>query len=596
MPIDNKITRLCLLFYTIGALCFTQTLWAKDPVSLWFWTDENRQQWQTQLKNVEALEKAYKSGQIMGLELLIAEPSQSSPLQSRFGHAFLRFVGSSGNPQLPSADLSVNFVANVHTQQLSARAGLVGDYAILPEVHPLGRSLNRYLAQEKRPLRRILIPSSPQMRADLIETLLTWWEELKKARPLHLKKEYQKSRSKALAKYDHRSREELLVVELPHPQKGILGHSVLDLKKLKLSQEKRQKLKAASSDSKLRLDFLNHVTRKKMIQKLSQKRQADQMLIQQGSYLHLIQKEHPSFQWHKQKEKKEDDQLPSGMITAFPLEGVKEARQGKILLVPVDKWREMDLKTQAIIPEFTHVLPPRVPVEDLGSYTFLGKNCASTLIQYFEMAELPARPGRTIARRMPLKLDEFLQESLLAPYPEVRLDNLAKIKKKLSAKLGLEKLHELETRQMSAQQKISFHAIYQNNPSAAQALFYFVPEINDQDRNWLLPLAQKNRQSFAQLHGLSNLPKELYSLCSSRICSRPLENKLIKTFGPRRLENSREKMQRHTRQPLSPRDYSRVGRRRHNRPHRVYYKRPEVVRHLHLIDFLGPRFPLAQTN
>jgi hypothetical protein len=582
----NKITHIILL----SLIIFTPIVKAQEPVSLWFWTDEHRQQWDSQLKHVKALKKAHERDKIIGLELLIAEPSDSSPLQSRFGHAFLRFVASSTHSQVPSSDLTVNFVANVHTQQLSARAGLTGEYAILPEVLPLASSLNKYMALEKRPLRRIAIPSSPQMRNDLVEALLNWWDELEAARPHYIKKEQKRSQERALQSYPQSSRDELLLVELPHPNKGVLGYTVLELTKLDLTKEEITELKSTPLKSIKRLELLNRWTRKQMINELAAKMSSDQTLIQQGSYLHLVQTKELSHFWVK------ENQIPNGHIVAKALKGFSQSQTSNYLALPVEQWRKLKLETHAIVPSFSEVHPPRVSIEDLGRYTFLGQNCASTLIQYFEKAQLPARPGRTLARRIPLKLDEFLQESLLAPYPEMRLDKMTMIKKEIQDALGIEELNKLNSSAMTKPQHQAFETLLIKWPTAAQALFYFAPDLSEIDRKWLRPIALKNSLSFAELHGLERLPQNLYTLCKSFACSEQLSSTLTETFGAKKLSESKEEMQRHTRQPLSPRDYSRVGRRRHHQPHRVYYKRPELVQHLYYLDFLGPRFPLARNE
>lgn len=570
---------------TLLLLC-ARPAFTQSPLALWFWTDQHRSHWNTQLKNVQALKKAHDLGHITGLEILIAEPSSTSPLESRFGHAFLRFVGSSGVQNVPSADLTVNFVANVHTQQLSARAGLVGEYAILPEVTALGTSLNRYLADEKRPLRRIVLPASAQMKKDLVETLFTWWEELKKARPHYLQKERQKAQERALKAHESTPRDQLLLVELPHPLRGVLGYAALNSKADSISPQQLTQLKNSGLDSKMRLDFLNRIAREKLIAKLSRKMRPDQILLQQGSYLHLLKRQAFEGKWVA-----DGENIPGQHIVASPISGLPE-RLDQLLVLPLEQWRALELETHAIIPAYSEVRPPRVPVEELGRYTFLGKNCASTLISYLEKAELPARPGRPIIRRMPLKLDEFLQESLLAPYPEIRLDRLAQLRDEMSQVLGLEDLAVLSSTPLSTRQRRDFENFLQSSKAAAKALFYFVPELNDQDRTWLAPRARQNSLSFAQLHELHHIPQAAYELCQSNNCADQLEKTLEKTFGIQKWQEAKNKMQLHTRQPLSPRDYSRVGRRRHNRPHRVYYKRPEIVEHLHLLDFLGPRFPL----
>ena len=145
-----------------------------DQSRLSFFMGRHQDIVETNQKNFKRLLKRLKRENIIGLELIVAAATKER-MESRFGHTMLRFVDNHGTA---GDDTVLSFVADLDSAKLSNRRGLFGGYPVYPLLKTF-RMFNRdYIKKDNRSLERHLIPTSPEMRGELILTLNTWWEEL----------------------------------------------------------------------------------------------------------------------------------------------------------------------------------------------------------------------------------------------------------------------------------------------------------------------------------------------------------------------------------------------------------------------------------
>lgn len=112
--------------------------------------------------------EAHRGG-LVGVELLIAEGTRR-PVQSRWGHAMLRFVDGGD----PFDDAVLAFVAAPDGPRLSLWKGLVGGYPVVPELGSLAWALGAYVRDQLRPVSRWVVPTSAEERARTVGTLDRW--------------------------------------------------------------------------------------------------------------------------------------------------------------------------------------------------------------------------------------------------------------------------------------------------------------------------------------------------------------------------------------------------------------------------------------
>ena len=106
---------------------------------------------------------------LIGVELWIAEGTRR-PVQSRWGHAMLRFVDGGD----PFDDAILAFVASPDGPRLSLWKGLGGGYPVVPELGSLAWALGAYVRDQLRPVSRWVVPTSTGQRATLVATLERW--------------------------------------------------------------------------------------------------------------------------------------------------------------------------------------------------------------------------------------------------------------------------------------------------------------------------------------------------------------------------------------------------------------------------------------
>lgn len=94
----------------------------------------------------------------IGLELLVAD-SYGEKAESRFGHALIRFIDED---QDPFNDLVVGFEMQALREEDKYTKGFSGGAETVPMVYSLVDIIRKYVIHEKRPLTRIILPSSTE--------------------------------------------------------------------------------------------------------------------------------------------------------------------------------------------------------------------------------------------------------------------------------------------------------------------------------------------------------------------------------------------------------------------------------------------------
>jgi hypothetical protein len=107
---------------------------------------------------------------LVGLELVVAAPSHRA-IESRWGHAFLRFVDGDDNP---FNDLILGFVGWVDTESLDVIKGLTGGYALYPAVMSTSDVVLEYVQNEGRPLLRLPLITTAQERRAVLKLFAHW--------------------------------------------------------------------------------------------------------------------------------------------------------------------------------------------------------------------------------------------------------------------------------------------------------------------------------------------------------------------------------------------------------------------------------------
>lgn len=141
------------------------------------WHEQKRSFISDTTKYLKRLLSKHEKGQIIGLELVIAAPTDATG--SQWGHSMLRFVDNVGNN---ADDIVVGFVADVDAMKLNTfkGMGMFGGYATSPDIQSFRHFIQNYIKNQDRPLERYIIPSNPLIISRLVTNLKNNWEELLK--------------------------------------------------------------------------------------------------------------------------------------------------------------------------------------------------------------------------------------------------------------------------------------------------------------------------------------------------------------------------------------------------------------------------------
>jgi hypothetical protein len=166
---------------------------SEDQASIIFFIERQQDIVQNNEKILSRLVRRMSKNQIKGLELIVAA-SGKTRMESRFGHTLLRFVDDNGNA---SDDIVLSFVADLDGPELSSRRGIFGGYPIYPLLKTFRMFNKDYVKNDERSLERHIIPSTREMRKELVEKLIEQWNELQTVQLKLDKEQVEKARKEA---------------------------------------------------------------------------------------------------------------------------------------------------------------------------------------------------------------------------------------------------------------------------------------------------------------------------------------------------------------------------------------------------------------
>ena len=198
-------------------------------------------------KNLRILEDLFKRNRIKGIELVVAAPTGKS-IESRFGHAMIKFVAEKEVPQ--GNDFILSLVADVNTPKISYLKGIFGGYTVYPTLERYREVHSSYIKNQNRKLDRYAIHSDHAMRAKVFKSMQKYIESYHRA----IQRKYELSLADMAAyvyrKYPSEEIEPIYEIK----SKTLIGYAVSDQKKikyLKVARLKRYKAK------KTRYTFFN---------------------------------------------------------------------------------------------------------------------------------------------------------------------------------------------------------------------------------------------------------------------------------------------------------------------------------------------------
>ncbi len=182
-----------LSFWQLSAYADEALLSKEDQASIIFFIERQQDIVQNNEKILSRLVRRLEKNQIKGLELIVAA-SGKTRMESRFGHTLLRFVDNNGNA---SDDIVLSFVADLDGPELSSRRGIFGGYPVYPLLKTFRMFNKDYVKNDERSLERHIIPSTREMRSDLVQKLIEQWNELQDLQLELDKKQVEKARREA---------------------------------------------------------------------------------------------------------------------------------------------------------------------------------------------------------------------------------------------------------------------------------------------------------------------------------------------------------------------------------------------------------------
>lgn len=157
---------------------------------LWYY--QKVDQFALTAKYIKRLQDRLEKNQIIGVELVIAAPTESA-VESRWGHSMMRFVDNTGTA---SDDVMFGFVAEVDDLKINYAKGIMGSYPTYPALQSLRLFNQQYIKDQDRPLQRIIIPTTALVRRQMVEKLVAEWNEIETKNFSN----YQREITQALAK------------------------------------------------------------------------------------------------------------------------------------------------------------------------------------------------------------------------------------------------------------------------------------------------------------------------------------------------------------------------------------------------------------
>ncbi|OUR97301.1 hypothetical protein A9Q84_13325 [Halobacteriovorax marinus] len=563
-----KITlALTLIFLSLNLFAASD-----DSIEFLQWSSSHREMYQRNKKFIARLAKRAERGEIIGLELIIAAKSDIR-IESKFGHALIHFVD---NDQDPGNDIAVSFVADVDAPETSNVAGLVGRYSIYPLVKTMRLFIRQYIKQDERPLERHIIPSSEKMREDLINTLMTWWDEILEGEEVvynkSLVKATKKAKKKGIELFGKDNFETFDITFYDDIQKKEFTYSIGIVEK---------EVTPFTTD-KQRNEALYKQAYKRSFKKLEALKKENSFKINFGQQLWLLEKSKKTLYISENDEEsakalalKYFKEVPFKLFVNF---GQDMEKLGFNAVAFEDEIKPLEylnvFEKEKITLTLKNLKVKGVISEHMGRYTFFSNNCAGAAINFFKEANFPHKRGMGMQGRIPSKLNKWMSRSFLVPYPPIKIDRAEILKIELSRILGMTR-KDFETYKFPLKQwKIMSPLLTLEE----KFLFFdiFIDVITDEYAALVrLEIEGQEAPNYNSMHGLKNLNRELYTLCSNRTCGKK-RLELVKSIWTKKSIKAVKKL---------------VNRSGNNR---IIYsglkKRPEVIEHLKSIKYLKKSF------
>ena len=544
---------------------------ANDTIEFLQWSQSHRDMYELNKKFVARLLKRAKNGEIQGLELIIAEKSDIR-IESKFGHAMFRFVD---NDLDPGNDITVSFVADVDSPDMSTVGGITGKYSIFPLFKSMRLFIKQYIKDDARPLERHLIPSDESMREDLIKTLTKWWQDILDGE----EKVYQDALAEA-------QKEALKKGEKLYGKNNFdifpMNFTRADDREFTYSYGIVETSDIPFRDDQQRNSALYYQAYKKAYTKLYKNMDKGEAILNLGQELWKVKTNEKLFYLDTT-----DSQLALQIANRSYGEGeyklfTKFDLQMNALGLYVYKMDEKltfkeDLEVidkEDVTLAIKNLQVKGVLSENMGKYTFFSNNCAGAVIKLLKDANFPHKKRQGLQGRIPVKLNKWMSRSFLSPYPPFHIRRAEDLKIKLSGLLGL-KRKEFEKYSFPLYQ---WKNLSKNISIEEKFLFYniFDEHITDEYRMVIREeLENLSPPSYNSMHGLKLTPSVLYELCEDKSCGNNIRRTMTKFWNKKEIKKTKKLVKRSGNNTFISKGL---------------LKRPSVIKHLKTIDYLKKNF------
>ena len=556
-------------------LLFKINIFASDTIEFLQWAQSHRDMSTTNQKFANRLIKKINNDEIIGLELIIAAKSDIR-VESKFGHAMFRFVD---NDTDPGNDITISFVADVDSPELSTVGGITGKYSIYPVVKSMRLFIKQYIKDDGRPLERHIIPSSPEMRKDLITTLINWWKGVLDGQNIVYnealviaKKEALDKGKKIFGKGNFSLFPMTFKSELDK-KNYIYSFGILEntTNPINTFDQKNKELYLQAYKATYKKISENIDNNKEVILNLGKELWKVEL---NDNFFYIATNDLDFAKLTASKYFKNDNYK---LFTKFNNEMNPDGFYGLKFDSKESPYKYLNtykkLNVELVIK---NLLVKGVVGEGMGKYTFFSNNCVGAVIKLLKEANFPYKKRAGLQGRIPVKFNKWMSRSLLAPYPALYINKIEDLKNKLSEILDIKrkKFEEyklkksnwtLISKRLTLNEKFLFYDLYSET----------IPkEFNQLIREELegMPAPDYNN-----LHGLVLSNPSLYNVCKSKNCANGVM-KIVKDLWSRK-EIKKTKKQ-----------INRTG--NNTFIFKGLLKRPEVINHLKAINYLDKDFGL----
>lgn len=494
------------------------------------WAVQSNELHKTNTKFFKRLLKRFDRNQIIGLEVVLADTTNSK-FESRFGHSMIHFVdniGDTGN------DLMLSFVANVTDPKLSYLGGVFGKYSVYPLVKSFRLFHNDYVKNQNRSLKRIVIPSNEKVLKNIHQLLKNWWDEIERGRPVEREKALANALKKAkkLAK-KRLGKNNFVLKALNRKDENDSSYAVgiwkknTPLTESELFSQAKERLLLLKSPFLEQNEYLSSSAGTLFF--ISPSTSDILLTIPQDIELtEFIEQTNSNYQ------------LNGRSYSLLPL--YDEGKITKLLLTYLPHYQWAKSSEEAISPLMVALKVKGVKSKIFGKYKFLSQNCAGALVKFLKYSGLPHKKMKLFAGRIPTKLPIYLRKSLLNPYPAIILDSPSKLAKKLAPILKIPTTEVFKSHWklkhfnkidiiLSAKEKLMAMDLHSNFNEEFEDLW----EDQDLGSSW----------SFSKIYDAYNLDPRIYSICKNQNCLEDLKPVLEEAFPVKELRNTLSKQKKY---------------------------------------------------